>query len=101
MPPRSLVTEHSLRAELANAKEQVRQLHEEVGLLRQRLAHSLGADADVARGRATGALLGDIEDRVAEIDTANVDLRRQVSELKADLLDANDSLERLGSRIEI
>lgn len=50
MPPRSLVTEHSLRAELANAKEQVRQLHEEVGLLRQRLAHSLVVDADIARG---------------------------------------------------
>ncbi len=47
LPPRSLVTEQSLRTELANAKEQLRQLHEEVNLLRQRLARSLGSDADL------------------------------------------------------
>lgn len=38
-------------------------------------------------------MLGDIEDRAAEIDIANLDLRRQVSKLKADLVDANASLE--------
>ena len=53
LPARSLVTEQSLRAELANAKEQIRQLHEELTLMRQRLARSLGTEADIARGRAT------------------------------------------------
>jgi len=37
LPTRSLVTEHSLRADLANTKDQVRRLREEVSLLRDRL----------------------------------------------------------------
>lgn len=50
LPARSLVTEQSLRTDLANAKEQVRQLHEDAALLRQRLARTLGTEADIARG---------------------------------------------------
>lgn len=71
LPARSLVTEQSLRTELANAKEQVRQLHEEVVLLRQRLARSLGTDADAARGRATAPLLDQLEDRADALEAAN------------------------------
>lgn len=93
LPPRSLVSEHSLRADLANAKEQVRQLHQEVGVLLARLARSLGADADIARGRATASVLDGLEDRAAELEIANGQLRRQVFELKAEVQDANDSLE--------
>jgi len=52
IPSRALVTEQSLRTDVANAKEQVRRLTEEVGLLRERLARDLGAEADIARGRA-------------------------------------------------
>lgn len=48
LPARSLMTEQSLRTDLANAKEQIRQLHEEVRLLRSSLARSLGAAADLA-----------------------------------------------------
>jgi hypothetical protein len=50
LPTRSLVTEQSLRAELANTKEQLRQLTADVTRLRERLTHQLGADADIARG---------------------------------------------------
>ena len=53
LPARSLVTEQSLRADLANTKEQARRLSEEVAVLRDRLARQLGAVADLARGRAT------------------------------------------------
>lgn len=93
LPPRSLVTEQSLRTELANAKEQLRQLHEEVNLLRQRLARSLGSDADIARGRATAPLVNDLEDRAAELETDNAALRRQVSKLTTEAQEANDSLD--------
>ena len=49
--PRSLVTEASLRTDLANAREQNRHLSEELTVLRDRLARELGADADHFRGR--------------------------------------------------
>jgi len=93
LPARSLVTEQSLRVELANAKEQVRQMHEESALLRQRLARSLGTDADIARGRAIAPLLDQLEDRAGELDAVNAGLRRQVAQLEADLREAVDSLD--------
>jgi len=93
LPARSLVTEQSLRTELANAKEQVRQLHEEAALLRHRLARSLGTEADIARGRATAPLLDQLEDRAAELEAENARLRRRVSELETEVREANDSLE--------
>jgi chromosome segregation ATPase len=92
VPTRSLVTEQSLRTELANAKEQVRQLHEEVTVLRQRLARSLGADADAARGRAVVPLLDQLEDRAAELEADNHQLRRRISDLESELRDVLDSL---------
>ncbi len=52
LPARSLVTEQSLRAELANAKERARRLAEEVSVLRERLSRHLGGAADIARGEA-------------------------------------------------
>lgn len=93
LPPRSLVTEQSLRAELANLKEEIRQLHEELGLLRRRLARSLGAEADVARGRATAPLLDQLENRAAELDSDNAALRRRVAELEAAVQEVSDSLD--------
>jgi hypothetical protein len=92
LPARSLVTERSLRTELANAKEQVRQLHEEAALLRQRLARSLGTEADIARGRATAPLLDQLEDRAAELEADNAELRRRVAELESELREAVDGL---------
>lgn len=93
LPPRSLVTEQSQRVELANAREEIRQLHEEQSLLRQRLARTLGAEADIARGRATAPLLDQLEDRAAELDADNARLRRRVSQLETKVREANDSLE--------
>ncbi len=93
LPARSLVTEQSLRTDLANAKEQVRQLHEDAVLLRQRLARTLGTEADIARGRATAPLLDQLEDRAAELFDENARLRERVSELEAELGEAMDSLE--------
>lgn len=94
LPTRSLVTEQSLRAERANAKEQIRQLTADVTALRERLANRLGADADIARGWDTRPLLDGLEQRAAELEADNHQLRRRVAELEnyahevADNLDA-------------
>jgi chromosome segregation ATPase len=93
LPARSLVTEQSLRAELANAKEQIRQLHEELTLMRQRLARSLGTEADIARGRATAPLLDHLEDQASQLEADNHQLRRKVTELETELRDTVDSLD--------
>jgi len=93
LPPRSLVTERSLRADLANAKEQVRQLHQEVGVLRDRLARDLGAEADSARGRSAAHFLDQVEDRAAELEAENSRLRQKFSALKSDNREAMESLE--------
>lgn len=93
LPTRSLVTEHSLRADLTNAHEQIRQLHDDNTVLRQRLERSLGTDADVARGQATAPLLDRLEDRAAELEADNHQLHRQIADLRAQLLEAHDSLQ--------
>lgn len=80
-------------SELANSKEQARQLTEEVGLLRERLARQLGADADLARGHAIRPMLDQLEDRAAELEADNHALRQRVSRLEGDLTDLSDTLD--------
>jgi hypothetical protein len=48
LPARSLVTQASLRTDLANTKEHLRRLTDELRVLQARLAHDLGAGADLA-----------------------------------------------------
>ena len=93
LPTRSLVTEASLRTDLANAKEQNRHLSEELVLLRDRLARELGADADHFRGRPTNPALDMLEERAAELETDNARLRQQVGQLKADTSELADNLD--------
>jgi chromosome segregation ATPase len=93
LPARTLVTEQSLRADLANAREQARQLGEEAAILRNRLAHQLGAEADIARGRLTSPLLDQLEDRAAELEADNHRLRESVSQLGAEVRDLSETLE--------
>lgn len=73
--------------------KQVRQLQEDAVLLRQRLARTLGTEADIARGRATAPLLDQLEDRAAELFAENARLRERVSALEGELGEAMDSLE--------
>ncbi|TWP32182.1 DUF6262 family protein [Leekyejoonella antrihumi] len=93
LPARSLITEQSLHTELANSKEQARQLTEEVALLRERLARQLGADADLARGHASRPMLDQLEDRAAELEADNHALRQRVTRLEADLTELSDTLD--------
>jgi hypothetical protein len=93
LPPRSLVTEQSLRVELANTKEQLRQLQQEIGLLRDRLARNLGAEADLARGRASATMLDQLETRATQLAADNAGLQRRLTQLEGELREANDSLD--------
>jgi flagellar biosynthesis chaperone FliJ len=93
LPPRSLVTEQSLRVDLANAKDQVRRLSQEVTLLRDRLARDLGADADVTRGRAISPLLDQLEERAADLEADNAQLRHRLAEVEHALEESNETLE--------
>ena len=93
LPARSLVTEASLRTDLANAKEQNRRLSEELGVLRDRLARELGAGADHFRGRPANPALDMLEERAAELETDNARLRQQVGQLEAGTSELADNLD--------
>ena len=93
LPARSLVTEQSLRVELANAKDQARRLTEEVAALRKRLARQLGAEADAARGLALAPALDELEQRAAELEAENHRQREQIARLEADGRELADTLE--------
>lgn len=90
LPTRSLVTEQSLRTELANAKERARRLDEEVTVLRERLGRQLGADADVARGH--GPLLDQLEQRGAELEAENHRQRQCIAQLDAQVKELTETL---------
>lgn len=93
LPARSLVTEHSLRAELANAKERSRRLAEEATMLRERLAHHLGAAADIARGQALSPLLDQLEQRAAELEVDNHQQRQRIAQLEAEVRELTETLD--------
>lgn len=93
LPARSLVTEASLRSELANAKEQVRRLTEEIAALRHRLARQLGAEADAARGLALAPALDELEQRAAELEAENRRQQGEISRLESEARELTETLE--------
>jgi cell division septum initiation protein DivIVA len=93
LPPRSLITEQSLRAELANARERARRLADEVAFLRERLSRQLGAAADIARGEALSPLLDQLEQRAAELETDNHRQRQRIAQLEADARELTETLD--------
>ncbi len=93
LPARSLVTEQSLRVELANTKDQVRRLVEELTTLRQRLARQLGTEADAARGVALIPALDELEQRAAELEEENHRHKEHIVRLEADSRELADTLE--------
>lgn len=92
LPPRSLVTEASLRADLANAKEQIRRITEETYVLRGRLARELGAEADLARGRPLTPRIDQLEECAAELEADNHELRSRIAELEHEIRELNETL---------
>lgn len=93
LPTRCLVTEQSLRTDLANANQRTHRLAEEVALLRQRLARHLGADADTARGHTTSTQLDQQEHRAAELEADNHLHRQRITKLETDNKELADTLD--------
>lgn len=93
LPARSLVTEQSLRTELANMKERSRRLAQEVTLLRERLGRQLGAAADIASGQALSPLLDQLEQRSAELEADNHHQRQHVARLEAEIRELSETLD--------
>lgn len=93
LPTRSLISEQSLRVDLANAKDQVRRLNQELAVLRDRLSHQLGAQADTATGRASASLLDELEQQTFELHADNLRLRERIEELEGTLRESNETLE--------
>lgn len=93
LPVRSLITEQSLRAELANAKELNRRLTEEVTILRERLGRQLGAAADTARGQALSPFLDEVEQRAAELEADNHRQCQHITQLEAENRELTETLE--------
>jgi hypothetical protein len=82
LPTRSLISQHSLRADLANAKD-----------LRDRLSHQLGARADTASGRASPSLLDQLEQQTFELHAENLRLRQRIEEFEGALRESNETLQ--------
>ena len=93
LPARSLLSEQSLRTEMANTKERARRLAEEVGALRERLSHHLGAAADIARGEALSPLVDQLEQRNAELEAENHRHLKRTSQLEAEIRELNENLD--------
>ena len=91
LPARSLVTEQSLRTELANAKERARRLTEEVALLRDRLGRQLGAGTELASGHAS--LLDQLEQRSAELEADGHRQRQRIAQLEAEVRELTETLD--------
>lgn len=90
LPARSLVTEQSLRTELANARERARRLAEEVAALRDRLSRQLGAGADIPAGHT--ALVDQLEQRGAELEAENHRQRQRIGQLEAEVRELSETL---------
>jgi chromosome segregation ATPase len=93
LPARSLVTEQSLRTELANAKERARRLAEEVAVLRDRLGRHLGAAADIARGETLSPLVDQLEQRNAELEADNHRQQKRINQLESEVRESNENLD--------
>ena len=93
LPVRSLITEQSLRTELANTKERARRLSDEVTLLRERLGRHLGASADIARGETLGPLVEQLEQRGAELEADNHQQRQRLAQLQTEVRELTETLD--------
>lgn len=93
LPTRSLASEQSLRADLANANDRARRLNDELVVLREQLSRLLGAQSDVASGHSTSPLLERLEEQVRRLEADNSRLRDEVHELEAARRESNDTLE--------
>jgi len=93
MPARSIVTERSLRNDLALSQADNRQLRTEAEKLRRRLGMAVAAELDATVGGANPASLQSLQDRIAELEDALHDGRERILSLEADNSDLSECLD--------
>lgn len=93
LPAGSLVTEQSLRVDLANTKERARRLAEEVTLLQKRLSRQLGAAADDARNGDLAPFVDQLEQRAGELEADNHRQRLRITQLEAEVRELSETLD--------
>jgi hypothetical protein len=93
LPTRSLVTEQSLRTELANTKDRARRLAEDVRALRERLARQLGAAADMSRDQALSPVLDQPEQRASDREADNYRQNQRITQLESEVHELTETLD--------
>lgn len=93
MPLRSIVTERSLRNDLALSQADNRQLRAEVTKLHRRLGLAVAAELDATVGGANPASLQSLQDRIAELEDSLHDGNDRIRVLEADNGDLSECLD--------
>lgn len=93
MPARSIVTERSLRNDLALSQADNRQLRTDATKLRQRLGLAVAAELDATVGGANPASLQSLHDRIAELEDAIYEGSERIRTLEADKCDLSECLD--------
>ena len=62
-------------------------------MLRDRVSHQLGAQADAASGRASASLINQLEQQTIELQADNLRLQQTIEQLEGALRETNDTLE--------
>lgn len=93
MPARSLVSERSLRNDLALAQADNRYLRTELDKLRRRLGTAVAAELDATVGETNPATTRSLHDRIAELEDALHDAHERIKSLEADHADLTETLE--------
>ena len=89
----SMVSDASLRTDLALSRQEVAELHQELGSLRERLARSLDIEASTAEGRLCAGHVEALEARLGEMAGENACLTARVIQLESDNAGLVESLE--------
>jgi regulator of replication initiation timing len=93
LPARSIVSERSLRNDLALAQADNRALRSELSKLRHRLGTAVGAELDATVGGTNPPAMRSLQDRIAELEDALHDAHQQTRTLEADNADLIETLE--------
>ncbi len=93
MPVRSIVSERSLRNDLALTLADNRRLRDDLAKLRRRLSLAVAAELDATVGGVNQATMESLHDRVATLEDALHDCHERIGTLEAENADLTESLD--------